>query len=94
MSDFKENLKRFLMNNISGNVVSGDKEFLCRCPFCGDSIHLKSAHFYINLPDSSEVPVMYHCKKCNTSGVLNRNVLRELGVEVIDQDLLSDLIIV
>lgn len=92
MSDFKENLKRFLMNNISGNVVSGDKEFLCRCPFCGDSIHLKSAHFYINLPDSSEVPVMYHCKKCNASGVLNRTVLRQLGIELIDGDVLSDLI--
>ncbi len=92
MSDFKENLKQFLLNNIPGKVVSGDKEFLCRCPFCGDSVHLKSAHFYINLPSSDETPVMYHCKKCNTSGVLNRSVLRQLGVELIDQDVLSDLI--
>ena len=92
MSDFKENLKQFLLNNISGKVVSGDKEFVCRCPFCGDSVHLKSAHFYINLPSSDDVPVMYHCKKCNTSGVLNRSVLRQLGVELIDGDVLSDLI--
>ena len=92
MNDFKENLTQFLLNNIPGKVVSGEKEFLCRCPFCGDSKHLKSAHLYINLPESEDVPVMYHCKKCNTSGVLNRNVLRELGVEVVDQDLLSDLI--
>lgn len=92
MSDFKENLTHFLLNNIPGKVVSGDKEFVCRCPFCGDSKNLKSAHFYINLPNSDEIPVMYHCKKCNTSGVLNRNILRDLGVEVIDGDILSDLI--
>lgn len=92
MNSFKENLKQFLLNNISGKVVAGDKEFLCRCPFCGDSRHLKSAHFYINLPNSDEVPVMYHCKKCNISGVLNRTVLRELNVEVIEEDILSDLI--
>lgn len=92
MSDFRENLKQFLVNNIPGKVVSGDKEFLCRCPFCGDSIHLKSAHFYVSLPESDEIPVMYHCKKCNSSGVLNRNTLRQLGVEMIDEDVLSDLI--
>lgn len=92
MNDFKTNLKEFLTNNISGKVVAGEKEFLCRCPFCGDSRHLKSAHFYINLPNSDDTPVMYHCKKCNVSGILNRNILRELGVEVIDGDVLSDLI--
>lgn len=92
MSSFKENLKEFLVNNISGKIVAGDKEFLCRCPYCGDSRNLKSAHFYINLPNSDDTPVMYHCKKCNASGVINQIVLRELGVEVIDQDVLSDLI--
>ena len=92
MNSFKENLKEFLVNNIPGKVVAGDKEFVCRCPFCGDSRHLKSAHFYINLPSSDDTPVMYHCKKCNTSGILNRTVLRELGVEVIDGDIISDLI--
>lgn len=92
MNDFKTNLKEFLTNNIPGKVVAGNKEFLCRCPFCGDSRHLKSAHFYINLPNSDDTPVMYHCKKCNVSGILNRNILRELGVEVIDGDVLSDLI--
>lgn len=92
MNSFKENLKEFLINNIPGKVVAGEKEFLCRCPFCGDSRHLKSAHFYINLPNSDDTPVMYHCKKCNVSGVINQNILRELGVEVVDQDVLSDLI--
>lgn len=92
MNSFKENLKQFLSNNIPGKIVSGDKEFLCRCPFCGDSQHLKSAHFYINLPNSDEIPVMYHCKKCNTSGILNRTVLRDLGLEIIEDDILTDLI--
>lgn len=92
MSDFRENLKEFLTNNIQGKIVAGDKEFLCRCPFCGDSRNLKSAHFYINIPTSEETPVMYHCKKCNESGVLSRNVLRELGVELTDGDIISDLV--
>lgn len=92
MADFKSDLKEFLLNNISGKVVAGDKEFLCRCPLCGDSRHLKSAHFYINLPSSDEVPVMYHCKKCNASGVLNRTILRDLGVELDSGDIIIDLI--
>lgn len=92
MYSFKENLKQFLLNNIPGKIVAGDKEFVCRCPYCGDSRDLRSAHFYINLPSSDEVPVMYDCKKCPASGVLNRTVLRDLGVEVIEGDVLSDLI--
>lgn len=92
MNDFRENLKEFLLNNVPGKVVSGDKEYLTRCPFCGDSIHLKSAHFYINLPTDENTPVMYHCKKCNTSGVLTRSTLRSLGVEVVDEDIIPDLI--
>ena len=92
MADFREDLKEFLTNNIPGKIVAGDKEFLCRCPLCGDSRHLKSAHFYINLPVSDEVPVMYHCKKCNASGILNRTILRELGVELDNGDIIGDLI--
>lgn len=92
MTDFRNDLKEFLLNNIPGKIVSGDKEFLCRCPICGDSRHLKSAHFYINLPVSNDTPVMYHCKKCNASGILNRNILRDLGVEVVDGDIINDLI--
>lgn len=92
MSDFKSNLLEFLSNNIPGKPVGGDNEYLTRCPFCGDSKHLKSAHFYINLPNDEETPVMYHCKKCNTSGILSRQVLRNLGVEIVDSDILSDLI--
>lgn len=92
MSSFKDNLLEFLTNNIPGKPAGGDNEYLTRCPFCGDSKHLKSAHFYINLPNDEETPVMYHCKKCNTSGILSRQVLRSLGVEIVDSDILSDLI--
>lgn len=92
MADFKSDLVEFLSTNISGKVVSGGKEFVCRCPICGDSRNLKSAHFYINLPNNDETPVMYHCKKCNTSGVLGRSILRDLGVEISDDDFLKDLI--
>ena len=85
MSNFKRELIEFLTTNIPGKVVSGEKEFLCNCPLCG-----KPNHFYIKLP-SDESPVVYDCKKCNESGLLTRNILKALGVESIDGDIISNL---
>lgn len=59
--------------------VSNNTELLIRCPFCGDSKKDKSdAHFYISIKEN--VPHFYHCFLCNTKGVLNRKLLRYMGI--------------
>lgn len=52
-------------------------EVSVRCPFCGDSKKDKtSAHLYISM----KPPFMYHCKKCNSHGVVNEDFLRKLQI--------------
>lgn len=52
-----------------------------RCPFCGDSDNLKSAHFYIGVKNinGKDVPV-YDCKKCGQSGIFSYKVMNKLGI--------------
>ena len=51
MDNFKLKFIEFLKTNIpNGRVVSGQKEYLTRCPLCMDSKNPKSAHFYISIP--------------------------------------------
>lgn len=62
-----------------GKLVSNNTEFLMRCPFCGDSRKDRSdAHFYISLRDDK--PHFYNCFLCGTKGVLNRRLLRYIGI--------------
>ena len=62
-------------------VVSGGREIVTRCPYCGDSKNQRSAHFYISVPTSHEELSFYDCKRasCGTSGILDDKVLRKLG---------------
>ena len=52
-------------------------EYVVRCRFCGDSKNKASAHFYINIGDENTIP-LYHCFKCERSGILTPAILREL----------------
>lgn len=52
-------------------------EYVVRCRFCGDSKNKSSAHFYINIGDENTIP-LYHCFKCERSGILTPAILREL----------------
>lgn len=75
---FKRNFKEFKFNDSRG-------EILVRCRFCGDSIHLSSAHFYVNIGSYNRPPV-YHCFKCGASGILTPSVLLDL----LKDDILDD----
>lgn len=93
MDTFNEALKQYLLNTFSdARQVSGGKEVVIRCRFCGDSRNQSSRHLYIFCGDNSRPP-MYHCFKCDESGVLTRKVLSELeGYSgSIDQNLLYEL---
>ena len=65
----------------TARVEGGNGEVVVRCLFCGDSENHKHAHLYIKVPrDESEIS-MYHCKKCNKSGIVDDIFLRRYGCE-------------
>lgn len=66
-----------LRNKKPSYQTTNHKEVHVRCPYCGDSRHDKSkARFYIEM----KPPFRFHCFKCETSGILNTQVLRDLGI--------------
>jgi hypothetical protein len=57
-------------------------ELMLRCPHCGDSRKdLTHTHFYIE----NEVPYKFYCQRCESKGVLNSELLKDLEVD--DSDL-------
>lgn len=78
MNDKSEQLKQLLLHYFSdAKVVSNGKEVVIRCRFCGDSQKDMSArHLYISLGDDDKPP-MYHCFKCNESGILTQSILTQ-----------------
>ena len=61
--------------------VAGGTEILTRCPYCGDSMNQRNAHFYISVPSNPDEISFYDCKKCSAQGILNDEVLRKLGCQ-------------
>ena len=57
---------------------SSRTELSCRCPYCGDSVkNASSAHLYIK----TEAPFSFFCQKCESSGLLNQQLLSDLLVD-------------
>ena len=66
-----------LKNKRPSYTTTNKKEIRVRCPYCGDSKkNHSSAHMYIEM----RPPFRFHCFKCETSGVLNQQVLRDLDI--------------
>lgn len=60
-------------------------EYVLRCPYCGDSQkNLNTGHFYIHIDPEDNSPIVYHCFKCDISGILNNSLLDELGISDIN----------
>lgn len=78
MNDFNYRLRQFLLQKFPDAITtSNPSEVVIRCRFCGDSRNLSSRHLYISVGNEDRPP-MYHCFKCNESGVLTRKVLEDL----------------
>ena len=75
-----ERYKQHLLSYMNrAKLVSGGTAINCRCPECGDSRHLTSRHFYINLP-TDDKPSMYFCHLCKAGGIVRYRKLIEWDV--------------
>lgn len=60
-------------------------QYRTRCPFCGDSrSDLNTGHLYIKINPEDNYPMVYHCFKCEESGIVNDNLLVALGIDDIN----------
>lgn len=59
-------------------------EYRTRCPYCGDSARENTGHFYLRINPEDNLPIVFHCFKCEEKGVLREETLSLLGIENID----------
>ena len=57
---------------------SNMRQWVVRCPYCGDSVKSNHGHFSILVDLNSDAPMLYRCLKCNESGILIPQVLEDL----------------
>lgn len=72
-----EALKQYMQENYRAKIVSGGREILKRCHFCGDSRDPSNAHMYIGM--TNDGAIVYNCFKCNAKGLVDGKFLRDLG---------------
>jgi predicted RNA-binding Zn-ribbon protein involved in translation (DUF1610 family) len=75
-------LKQRLLLLENSKPISTQSELAAvRCPLCGDSDNLRSAHLYIGTKEYNEkIAVVYDCKKCGRHGFVTPSLLRKLGI--------------
>lgn len=62
--------------------TSNLRNWVVRCPYCGDSKTSNHGHFSIRVDEQSTAPMIYRCFKCNDSGLLTIQTLEDLGLRV------------
>ncbi|WP_301066651.1 hypothetical protein [uncultured Duncaniella sp.] len=77
-------LKEYLINNIShAKSTLGGKQVAMRCHICGDSMNQSSRHLYVGIMPNADV-IVYHCFRCNASGMVTGRFLRDVDIYDID----------
>lgn len=80
----------FLLSHMNNAKYASGRKFInCRCPECGDSIHINSAHMYIFLPWGEDEVSWYYCHKCHSSAPMNFKKLLEW--DIYDQNIANEL---
>ena len=60
-------------------------QYQTRCPFCGDSkTKLNTGHLYIKINPEDNYPMVYHCFKCEESGIVDDSFLRTMDINDIN----------
>ena len=81
MYEFGQQFINFIMSNFpEAKLASGGKEIICRCSACGDSKDITHGHLYIKVPQDKDDPPLYHCFRCQVSGIVNSKTLIEWGI--------------
>jgi hypothetical protein len=75
-------LKQRLLLLENSKPISTQSELAAvRCPLCGDSDNLRSAHLYIGTKEyDNKTVVVYDCKKCGRQGFVTPALLRKLNI--------------
>lgn len=78
---FGDQFTNYIKSMIPGaHSASGGSEIVCRCRYCEDSRDPNHGHMYIKVPQQHDDPILFHCFKCQTSGVLDSRTLMEWGI--------------
>lgn len=77
--ELKQEVWDYILNDVQ-HQRHGKNQLSVRCPYCGDSRTKRSTHMYVKIPFQSDEPMLYYCFLCNTSGIVNPDFLRGLGV--------------
>ena len=56
-------------------------EYRTRCPFCGDSLNENTGHLYLRIDPNDNLPIVYHCFRCEESGILQGSTLSLMDIE-------------
>lgn len=68
-----------------------DVQYQTRCPFCGDSkTKLNTGHLYIKVNPEDNYHMVYHCFKCEESGIVNDSFL--MAMDINDINLKSNIV--
>ena len=58
-----------------------ETQYVTRCPFCGDSDNKRHGHLYIHIDINDNDPIVYHCFKCESSGIVNNEFFTIIGLD-------------
>jgi len=79
--EFGEQFAQFIISNFpEAKLASQNREIIVRCRSCGDSKDITHGHMYIHIPQDKDDCPVYHCFKCQISGVINSKTLIEWGI--------------
>ena len=68
--------RQFLLDNIpEAKIASGGSEIICPCFNCEIGTHKDHYHMYVSIPSTEDDVSLYHCFKCNNSGMVNAKTL-------------------
>lgn len=76
----KEELIETLLTT-QGASQPKDNDIVIRCPFCGDSQKtLSHGHLHVRIDITDNLPLIFHCFRCDATGIFSAKTLNELGL--------------
>ncbi len=73
-----------LLKTKSAAKTSNDNQIKIRCKFCGDSRNQDHSHMYVGVMNTQQFMIGYHCKKCQSSGVVSKDFLEMYDIKNVE----------